>query len=505
MAITSLDASSPLYAVIDLGSNSFHMLITRQLANSVQIVDKVKRKVRLASGLDKNNLLSEKAIARGLECLNFFAERLQDIPSENIRIVATATLRLATNRNEFLHSAQNLLGYPVNLLSGQQEAEYIYQGVAHTCCSEGHRLVIDIGGASTELVVGNKYQAKAVTSIDMGCVTYKQQYFINGVLNTEHFSQAINAAKKELTPFAEPYKKIGWEVALSGSGTMQALTEILTYRHLPIRVTLDFLAELKTQILAFDNINDIKIAGLEQERVPVLASGLAIFIAIFESFEIYELQLSEGALREGLLYEMLQTSTDIGTRERTINSLSQRFHIDKSHAERVKKQALSILGAFKNSCAIQHPDAENLLAASCHLHEVGLLLSFKKHQEHGAYIIQNVELPGFNRAEKQLLAALILQYKENLKIELLKEQTALPAQEAFYLLMALRIAVILCRRRKDEVLPSCNIRIDGLNIYLSLPDNWANAHPLIIDELHQENTHLAQKGFSLTLSSLQNL
>ena len=216
MMITHTEISTPLYAVIDLGSNSFHMLITRQLANSVQVVDKVKRKVRLASGLSAQNQLSKSAIARGLECLQFFAERLQDIPQENIRIVATATLRIATNRDEFLSKANDILGQPINLLSGKQEAENIYLGVAHTSCGAKQRFVIDIGGASTELILGNGFTTQQVESLNIGCVTFKKQFFTDEKLSTNNFAQAINAAALQIKPLVTSYQKIGWQAVASG-------------------------------------------------------------------------------------------------------------------------------------------------------------------------------------------------------------------------------------------------------------------------------------------------
>lgn len=500
MPITSSDSTSPLYAVIDLGSNSFHMLITRQLANSVQIVDKVKRKVRLASGLDQHNTLNEKAIARGLECLSFFAERLQDIQPQNIRIVATATLRLAVNRDLFLLQAEKVLGYPVNLLSGKEEAEYIYQGVAHTCCNNARRLVIDIGGASTELIVGDKNKALEVNSIDMGCVTFKQAYFTDDLLSKDNFSQAIREAQNNLAEITKPYKEIGWEIALSGSGTMQALAEILTFEQKPVVITLDYLHALQEKTLQFTSISDIQINGLSTERIPVFPSGLAILTAIFLSFEIKSLQLSDGALREGLLYEMLPNQANLGVRERTINSLSQRFHIDVLHAERVKKQASTLYEKFSDDWQLKNNEELELLLACCDLHEIGLLLSFKKHQKHGAYIIQNVDLPGFNKAERELLASFILQYKDLIQPDLLANQSILTAEKSAFLLIILRLAIIICRRRKDDVLPQYKAYIKNHNqICLALPSSWMKLHPLIIDELQQENEQIQVLNMSLSI------
>jgi len=496
MLISDDSSRSPLYAVIDLGSNSFHMLITRQLADSVQVVDKVKRKVRLASGLDKNNTLSEQAIARGLECLSFFAERLQDIPKDNIRIVATATVRLAKNRDAFLSKANKVLGNKITLLSGEQEAQYIYQGVAHTNCCSNKRFVIDIGGASTELIVGSGICPKKVISLNLGCVTFNNQFFADNKLNKINFERAINAAKTVILPCQQAFKTIGWQTVLGGSGIMQALAEMLMFVNKPTLISYDFLLDTQQQLMQCQTVKAIKLAGLSSDRTPVIASGLAILIAIFESFAIKQLQLSSGALREGLLYEMLPGNAKLNIRQRTVNSLMQRYHVDNQHAQNVKKQANTLFQSFAKPWQLDENNSFELLKASCELHEIGLLLEFKHHQKHNAYIIENAELPGFDQADRQLLKALVKLYKGDIDITLL-EQSATDSQTAGYLLAIIRLAVILCRRRKDDVLPHYQSNIENDVIHIHLPADWLSKHPLIADELQQENNHLKLLGLQL--------
>jgi len=490
---------SPLYVVIDLGSNSFHMLITRLVANSVQTVDRIKRKVRLASGLNNQNELSNEAMLRGLECLNFFAERLQDIPPDNIRIVATATLRLATNSQDFINKAEQVLGHKIVVLSGIQEAETIYLGVAHTSASEDKRLVLDIGGASTELIVGNAFDAIKVSSVNMGCVTYNQQYFIGGRLSKENMDQAKDAAKKILAPLVFEYKKIGWQSVLSSSGTIQALAEILHANHQPAIVSLSYLYSLENALINSKNIDNVSITGLTIDRQPVFASGLAILIAVFESLELTELQLSSGALREGLLYEMLPNMRQMSIRQRTVNSIAERFHVDKEHARRVSTQAQSIFDHFSKHWPLKKDNSFKLLLASCALHEIGLLLEFKNQQDHGAYIIKNADLPGFDQVDKQLLTTFIQLQKSNIDLTTLKEQTTTSYDNACYLLIILRLAIIFCQRRNDNELPTFNTDVSNRNISLRLPQKWLKAHPLIIDELNQESLYLSTIGMSLTV------
>ncbi len=491
----------PLYAVIDLGSNSFHMLITRLVADSVQVVDKVKRKVRLASGLDENNKLDDEAIERGLECLSFFAERLQDIPTENIRIVATATLRIASNSAEFIAKANTILGKKITLLTGHQEAEYIYLGVAHTSCSNQQRLVLDIGGASTEIIVGDGFSAQKVESLNIGCVTYLKRYFHDGALHNANFERAIAAAKLAINPHLTSYKKFNWNVVLGGSGTMQALAEILLHQHLPSIISTEFLASIKAQLIACQQIENINIAGLQSDRTPVFASGVAILIALFDSFSVKQLLLSSGAIREGLLYEMLPDMRQRTIRERTIESLCERFHIDEAHATRVKATAVSLFSSWP----LKQDNSFELLKVACSLHEVGLLLEYKRHQQHGAYIIQNADLPGFDQADKQLLCMFVRLYKADIDSRLIGDQSATSIEIASSLLAILRLAVILCRRRQDDVLPTYHCEITNNQISLTLPDAWLAIHPLISDELKQEHSHLQKIGLSLKVSTCTTL
>lgn len=490
---------SPLYAVIDLGSNSFHMLITRQLADSVQIVDKVKRKVRLASGLDSNNHLSKAAIARGLECLSFFAERLQDIPKNNVKIVATATVRLATNKDEFLHQANKVLGQDIQLLSGQEEAEYIYQGVAHTSCGPEDRLVFDIGGASTEIVVGQGIKPLNVVSLNIGCVTFLSQFFPDQKITSDAFDQAIKHATEQISPYVTAYKHIGWQVVLGGSGTMQALAEMLLFEGKPPIITYDYLSQVKQQLIKQKSISNISIAGLTTERAAVITSGLAILIALFKQFKVDQLQLSSGALREGLLYQMLPAHHETDIRQHAINSLMERFHVDKLHANTVLTQAISLFDSVKQEWQLHNSNNLSLLEAACQLHEIGLLIDFKHHQKHNAYIINHSDLPGFDVAEKQLLSCLVQQYKGDIDTRALVQQACCDLEEAYKLLAILRLSVILCRRRKDDVLPHYSCYAKNNKVFLCLPESWLVKHPLIADELLQEADHIEALELALTI------
>ncbi|HCH69145.1 MAG TPA: phosphatase [Colwellia sp.] len=295
------------YAVVDLGSNSFHLLITKLVNNQVKVVDKIKQKVRLAAGLNNNNELSHDAINRGIACLTLFSQHLKKIPVSNIRIVATAALRIAINRDDFLTLANKILPLKITLLSGEKEAKTIYSGVAHT--SQGRcdkkRLIIDIGGASTELIIGQGFDAKHAISVNLGCVSFKEKFFADNLLTDKNFTAAITAASQIITPISTDFLNLGWQSVLGRSGSMQALAEVLHERQQPIIITPNFLQEIKQILIHCKTIDTITLPGLRADRAPVLASGLSILIALFTVFNITELTLSTGALREGLLYEML--------------------------------------------------------------------------------------------------------------------------------------------------------------------------------------------------------
>jgi exopolyphosphatase/guanosine-5'-triphosphate,3'-diphosphate pyrophosphatase len=299
------------YAVVDLGSNSFHLLILRLHDNQLIQVNKIKQKVRLAAGLNEQFALNSESINAGLICLSLFAQHLTTIPVGNIRIVATATLRIAINRDIFLNKANKILPLNIKLLSGEQEAETIYKGVAYTCKNnfDRKRLVIDIGGASTELIIGERFTAHKVKSLNLGCVSFREKFFTNGQLTEENFTNAINAASDIILPISTDFITLGWQSVVGSSGTLQALAEILTYRQQPIKISSTFLQEIQVELIKCKMIEAISFEGLRSDRTAVLASGLCILIALFNCLHIKELALSTGALREGLLFEMLPNAT----------------------------------------------------------------------------------------------------------------------------------------------------------------------------------------------------
>ncbi|NIY85085.1 guanosine-5'-triphosphate,3'-diphosphate diphosphatase [Vibrio hepatarius] len=488
--------SSPLYAAIDLGSNSFHMLVVRHIDGSVQTMAKIKRKVRLAAGLDEHNALSLEAMQRGWDCLSLFAERLQDIPKENIRIVGTATLRTATNVDDFLAKANQILGHNIEVISGEEEAATIYKGVAHTSGGSGRRLVVDIGGASTELIIGEGFEAKALTSLKMGCVTWLERHFKDRQLTASNFNNAIQAAKDTLQPMLEQYTQIGWDVCVGASGTVQALQEIMLAQGMDEVITHSKLKRLQKQAMRADHLEELEIEGLTLERALVFPSGLSILIAIFELLEIDSMTLAGGALREGLVYEMVDELKQDDIRARTIASVQSRYQIDICYGEQVATLASKLLGQCQSEW-ISEEQGRILLDTAAKLHEIGLTIDFKKGGEHSAYLLQSLDLPGFTRAQKHLLGELARRYREQLTS--LPEQHAISGTSAKRVLRLLRLAVLLSHRRNPALEPNFRLESDGDKLTLTLDSQWLEQNPLTTAELEIEANRQTDIGWPLSV------
>ncbi|CAI1106979.1 Guanosine-5'-triphosphate,3'-diphosphate pyrophosphatase [Serratia entomophila] len=496
-------SSSTLYAAIDLGSNSFHMLVVREVAGSIQTLARIKRKVRLAAGLDRNNHLSHEAMQRGWQCLKLFSERLQDIPREQIRAVATATLRLACNADEFLHTAQQILGCPVQVISGEEEARLIYHGVAHTTGGPDRRLVVDIGGGSTELVTGTGAQASQLYSLSMGCVTWLERFFSDRNLGQENFERAEQAARDMVRPIAPQLRQHGWQICVGASGTVQALQEIMVAQGMDERITLSKLRQLKQRAIQCGKLEELEIEGLTLERALVFPSGLSILLAIFQELGIESMMLAGGALREGLVYGMLHLPVEQDIRNRTIRNLQRRYLLDTEQAERVSQLAANFSQQVSNEWQLDARCRE-LLHSACLIHELGLSVDFKQAPQHAAYLIRHLDLPGFTPAQKKLLATLLQNQSNTIDLPLLSQQNALPPRIAQRLCRILRLAIIFASRRRDDTLPAVRLRAsqdDELTVIL--PPGWLEQHPLRAEALEQESHWQSYVHWPLMLEEQQ--
>ncbi|NIF24564.1 MULTISPECIES: guanosine-5'-triphosphate,3'-diphosphate diphosphatase [Pantoea] len=492
-------SASSLYAAIDLGSNSFHMLVVREVSGSIQTVARIKRKVRLAAGLDKSSQLSAEAMARGWQCLRLFSEQLQDIPPEQIRVVATATLRLATNAETFLSAAREILGCDINVISGEEEARLIYQGVAHTTGGSDKRLVVDIGGGSTELATGDGAHASVLFSLSMGCVTWLERYFSDRHLAKENFAQAEEAARAMIAPVVSRLREQHWDVCVGASGTVQALQEIMVAQGMDERITLSKLQQLKQRAIQCGKLEELEIEGLTLERALVFPSGLSILIAIFQELNIESMTLAGGALREGLVYGMLHLPIDRDIRSRTLANVQRRFSIDSEQASRVHQLAESFFRQVSTPWKLDRR-CRDLLLSACMLHEIGLSVDFRQAPQHAAYLIRYLDLPGFTPAQKKLLACLLQNQSGNIDLALLTQQNALPPRQAERLCRLLRLAIIFSSRRRDDTLPAVRLNADDETLHVTLPAGWLEAHPLRAELLDQESHYQSYVHWLLTIS-----
>lgn len=488
--------TSELYAAIDMGSNSFHMLVVRLKNGHVQILNKIKQKVRLAEGLDEDNVLAEQSIERGLGCLKTFAERLQDIPSQNIQAVATATLRLAKNSQHFVDRAEAILGCPINVISGLEEARQIYMGVAYTSTTDNTRLVIDIGGASTELIVGQGIEPIELASLNMGCVTFAGQYFPDGILSRANFENGLAAARKVIEPLVDTYTAHQWSACVGASGTPQAVNEILVAQQVNDNIRLNYLYELMELCIACKTLEKLNIDGLVEERKQIFHSGLVILIALFETLDIKDMTLSGGALREGLLYGMLETREQHSIQFNGISVISEHFHVDQVHAEHVANMADSLYVQCEPNVYF---DGAVVLRGACKLHEVGLHIDYKLSHKHGAYLLDHTKLNGYTRLQQSCIRDLVGHYRQPFTNDIFSHYSATMQPGLLMLLRIFRVSVAFAIRRESLKLPKVKLEMDGDVLRLTCPDGWLSENLLVKAELEHEKWLQFKAGLTLDI------
>lgn len=485
-------------AAIDLGSNSFHMVVARVVGQGLQIVSRHKQRVRLAAGLTKDNKLDEEAIDRGIECLRMFAERLQGFDADNVRIAATHTLRIAKNAHAFISAAEEVFPYPIEIIPGEEEARLIYMGVTHTQPDKGQKLVVDIGGGSTELVVGEHFTPKLAKSKRMGCVNYNERYFKDGKLSAKQFQAAQMAAELKLESVASLYRRLGWEVAVGSSGTIKAVREVvLAMGHDDGEINRKRLDAIIEKLLAFKNIDDIDLPGLAEERKPVFAAGLAILSGVFNALRLNAMIFSDGALREGLLYEMEDRFQHSDIRVRTAKDLAERYHVDLSHAKQVQEMAESLYTQAEPVQGEKKSELATLLNWAALLHEVGLSISYSGFHKHSAYILNNTNLPGFNQEQQSVLSTLARFHRKALKLGEMPTFSIYKSKHIYPLICALRIACVLSVQRNDEPLPEVILKTDGLKWTLTFPEGWLSENRLLEADLHAEQAYWNNAGWQL--------
>lgn len=487
-------------AAIDLGSNSFHMVVAKVVEQDLLLISRHKQRVRLAAGLDEQKNLDHAAMERGLECLAMFAERLQGFTSDNVRIAATHTLRQANNAHLFLQRARDVIPFPIEIIPGSEEARLIYLGVAHTQPQADSMLVVDIGGGSTELVIGQGFEAELVNSKQMGCVSYTERFFANGKLSKKKFAQAILAAEQKLESIASQYRKKGWQMAFGSSGTVKAINEVLVgLGEEDGLITQERLCKLTEKLCVWASIDEIQLEGLTEDRKPVFAAGVAILTAIFSALKIKEMYFSDGALREGLLYEMEDRFKYTDIRLRTTEHLASKHLVDLEHAAKVKGYAKEFLAQVSESLGLKaNSELFSLLEWAALLHEVGLSINLQAFHRHSAYILQHTNMPGFNSEQQRVLATLARFQRKALKLGEMSEFSLFKKKHIIGLIRILRLAIVVNGQRNDEPLPELRlIAHDDEWQLLSSETHWLENNKLLHADLLSEQEYWKNVGWTL--------
>jgi exopolyphosphatase/guanosine-5'-triphosphate,3'-diphosphate pyrophosphatase len=437
-------------------------------------------------------------MARGLTCLSLFAERLTNIKPDQIRIAGTYTLRRASNAREFVSEAAKVLNHPIEIISGQEEARLIYQGVAHTQHIEGQVLVVDIGGGSTELIIGEGFDHKALTSRKMGCVSLTQRFFANGKLSEKAFHGAVLETQHQLAPIINQYRKLGWQSCLGSSGSIRAVRDVLQGEGWTDgAITLAGLERLKQEMLDHKRVDQLKLAGLTEERKGVFAAAVAILLGLFTSLPIERMEYSDGALREGLLYEFEERLQHHDIRERTALALSTHYHIDKRQANRVEQSVLALFDALSGPWQMPEEPYRAILGWAARLHEIGLVINYSGIQRHSAYILQNTDLPGFTQDDQALLAALVRFQRKGLKLSELPPLPNHDTQTVLRCIRILRLAVAAHHRRQDNLLPKWNVQAAEDQLVVTLPIDWCDENRLLMQNLEKEHRYCQEQGWPL--------
>jgi len=488
------------YAAVDLGSNSFHMLVARREHGELRVLDRIKEMVRLGGGLDKEGNLDPEVQERALQCLSRFGQRLRGIPANNLRAVGTQTFRRLKHADEFLLAAETALECPVDIIAGREEARLIYLGVTQWIAGNRQKqLVMDIGGGSTELIIGKGFDPVKMTSLQFGCVSVTNRFFANGKITDKSLKKAERAVAAELQEIQSTYRKIGWQTAIGSSGTIRSAASICEANGWCKKgITAAALEKLKRKALSFKAISDVRIDGLSERRQPVFIGGLAILMACFKALKIDELVISPFALREGLLHDLLGRLERRDPREKAVKALMSRFAVDSAQMVRVRRTALDLFDQLDTAHSLSHSHRV-MLSWATGLHEIGLALSHGSYQTHSAYLVEASDMAGFSHQEQLFLAALVGYQRRDIPTDYAIQLPKRLRKALRVDLLCMRLSCIFCRTREDEAIPPVTIALDIPGVRLELPASWVENHPLTIADLEYEVKALKMIGLQLEI------
>ena len=484
-------------AAIDLGSNSFHMIVARWDNGQLTLLDRLREPVRLGFGLQEDLSLSDEARDRALACLERFGECLRGYPSRSVRIVGTKTLRTVKDSSQFLVEAEKRLGHPVEIISGDEEARLIYLGVANDIAPDGdNRIVMDIGGGSTEVIIGKGTQPRLKESLNMGCIAITKKFFMDGKVTEKLITKALIACLQEIEPVKDEFLQAGWQQVLGASGSIKAVAKVCEANGWSDgTITLDSLEKIMAIYLSHGKL-DAQIAGLSDDRQPVFLGGVIVLSALFDALELQQMIASEWALREGLLFDQKGRLENHDIRQASVDALAARFHVNMDKAKAVEKTALNLLNQVAQTWQLTADDASKLLGWAARLYQVGLDIAHNDYHKHSAYIVQNVDLAGCSRAEQIQLAALVLAHRKRFPTK----SFPLDNTDLVRLAILLRLAAIFHRGRIKAGMPAIVLSADKKRVNLHLPNDWLEQHPLTCADLETEQRYLGDIGYELTVS-----
>ena len=495
-----------LLAAVDLGSNSFHLVVARFEHGELRVIDRLRDSVRLAAGLREDGSLDEPHRERALACLARFGQRLHALPHEHVRAVATNTVRRLSAPAAFLGPAEQALGHPIEVVSGREEARLIYLGVAHGVPdSPQRRLVIDIGGGSTEFIIGQHFEALEKESLQVGCVASTLRFFGDGKLSHKRWKQAQTEIAVELQQFAADYRSHGWGETIGASGTIKAIGNVVQVAGwCDSGISRVALERVRDALLDCGNVDKIQLPGLAEERASVFAGGVAILEASFVALDLKQMRVCDTAMREGLLYDMIGRAEHRDPRAASIAALALRYAVDQAHAERVEATALTLFDQIARDWQLGHAERA-WLSWAARIHEIGLAIAHSQHHLHGAYIVENSDLAGFARHEQQVLAGVLRCHRrkpDEAALRALPERLRRPSARVTALL---RVAVLLQRGRAADPPPPIELRAEDKSLQLKLPLAWLDTHPLTRADLDQERDYLKQFDIKLQVRDSEKM
>ena len=495
----SKHVSNDIIAALDLGSNSFHLIVARKTAVDFRVIDKHKETIRLASGFDSSGNLKPEVIKRAIKSLERLGERIRLIPRNSVRIVGTNTLRKAKNAKDLIDTAERIIGHPVDIISGTEEARLIYSGVTKNFNEPNSKyLVVDIGGGSTEIIIGRDEKPLKLNSLHMGCISETLKHFKDGSLSSKSFNSALLSVAQELEPIALSYRDFGWNDVIGSSGTILAVRDIVIKNGWAAEnITKESLDVLTEHLLMAGSVKNLSIKGLSEDRREILPGGLAVLKGFFKEMKIDQLRVSQNALREGVLYDLVGRIKNQDIRDRTVKRLIEVYEMDEAQSDRICGSIIFIYSAIKESWDLENFELRRYLVWAGTLSEIGLVVSYSQYHKHGAYLLANLDMPGFSEGEKKILSLLVRSQRRKFPIREFQSFRWDRRARLYKICAILRLALLLHRSRMDFPIQRCTFKASGNVLEVRFPLGWLESHPLTVTDLLSEKDYLKAIGITL--------